>query len=205
VKHPDVDGFAAIAFGGLVLIAIATIVLHFLPTGYNPLTQAVSDYAVGPYSALMMSGFFAGGIGNMSLAVALGKNQTFSEKYRAGAVLVFLAGAALFVLGFFPTDIEGSSMMTTHGLVHSIISLVVFIAWPVGMLLVSYTLGRGQFLASVLALVIAGTFFALNAGLALRVGWTGGAHFHCSTTRLGALRIISNLEEYPASIIEKLT
>jgi hypothetical protein len=35
------------------------------------------------------------------------------------------------------------------------------------MLLVSYTLRRGQFLASVLALVIAGTFFALNAGLAL--------------------------------------
>jgi hypothetical membrane protein len=171
VKHPGVNGFAAIAFAALALIAITTILLHFLPTGYNPVTQAVSDYAVGPYSVLMMFGFLAGGIGNMSLAVALGKHQTFSAKfYRVGAVLVFVAGAALFTLGFFPTDIEGSSVTTSHGLVHSIVSLLVFITWPVGMLLVSYSFGRIQFLASILALVIAGAFFGLNAALALGAG-----------------------------------
>jgi hypothetical protein len=168
VKHPRVDAIAAIALGGLVLIAIITILLHFLPTGYNPVTQAVSDYAVGPYSALMMFGFFAGGIGNMSLAMALRKDQTFSAKsYRVGRPLIFVAGAVLFMLGFFPTDIEGSPFMTTHGLVHSILSQVVFISWPVGMLLVSYAPVRRQFLASLLGLAIAGTFFGLNAGFAL--------------------------------------
>ena len=56
--------FAALAIGGLGYFVTTVVALHFLPTGYNLVTQVVSDYGVGRYSFLMMVGFLAGGVPN---------------------------------------------------------------------------------------------------------------------------------------------
>ena len=39
----------AIAVVGAVVCLGSIVVLHVLPTGYNPVRNAVSDYGVGPY------------------------------------------------------------------------------------------------------------------------------------------------------------
>jgi hypothetical membrane protein len=161
--------FAVLALIGLGSIASITIALHFLSTGYNPVTQVVSDYAIGNYSSLMMIGFLTGGIGNISLGLTLSHLASASKLHKIGASLLLVAGLALFIVGLFPTDLEGSSV-TTHGIIHSIVSQIIFITWPVGMLIVSYRLGRKRFTMSFLALVGAGVFFALDKALSLNIG-----------------------------------
>lgn len=51
----------------------ALIVLHVLPTGYNPIRDAVSDYGVGPYRAWFWLQAVAGGVACLALAIALSR------------------------------------------------------------------------------------------------------------------------------------
>jgi len=49
-----------LAPGAMILILVylvAAIALHLLPTGFNPVTHELSDYANGPYGWLMTVGF----------------------------------------------------------------------------------------------------------------------------------------------------
>lgn len=43
------EAFSIIAALATVVQAVALVVLHLLPTGYDPVRDAVSDYGVGPY------------------------------------------------------------------------------------------------------------------------------------------------------------
>ena len=43
------EAFGIIAALATTVQAVALIVLHLLPTGYNPVRDAVSDYGVGPH------------------------------------------------------------------------------------------------------------------------------------------------------------
>jgi hypothetical protein len=42
------EAFSIVAALATVLQACALVALHFLPTGYDPVGDAVSDYGVGP-------------------------------------------------------------------------------------------------------------------------------------------------------------
>jgi hypothetical protein len=55
------EAFSIVAAAATVLQAAALIVLHFLPTGYNPVRDAVSDYGVGPYRGWFWLQAVAGG------------------------------------------------------------------------------------------------------------------------------------------------
>ncbi|MDA4124915.1 MAG: DUF998 domain-containing protein [Thaumarchaeota archaeon] len=156
---------AFIAAGGIGFFALVIFVLHFEPTGYNPLTQAVSDYAVGSFAWEMQLGFYIGGIGLATLGV-LNYLSAKARSSKVGSALLFLAGIALFTVGAFPTDLEGTPA-TLHGIMHSVISQVVFSAGPIGMVLISYAVGRRPFLATLVAWLTAGGFFALVTALSL--------------------------------------
>jgi hypothetical protein len=43
------EAFGIVAALATTVQAVALIVLHLLPTGYNPVRDAVSDYGVGPH------------------------------------------------------------------------------------------------------------------------------------------------------------
>ena len=51
----------------------ALIVLHVLPTGYNPIRDAVSDYGVGRYRAWFWLHAVAGGLSCLALGIALAR------------------------------------------------------------------------------------------------------------------------------------
>ena len=56
--------------GAMILILVypvAAITLHLLPTGFNPVTHELSDYANGPYGWLMTVGFLGLGLGSLLL------------------------------------------------------------------------------------------------------------------------------------------
>jgi hypothetical protein len=46
------EAFSTAAALATAVLGRALIVLHLLPTGYNPVRDAVSDYGVGPQQAL---------------------------------------------------------------------------------------------------------------------------------------------------------
>lgn len=45
-------GLSIISFVAFIIYFVCLISLHFLPTGYSPLLNTVSDYSVGRYSRL---------------------------------------------------------------------------------------------------------------------------------------------------------
>ena len=47
-----INAFSIIAALATAVQAVALIMLHLLPTGYNPVRDAVSDYGVGPQQTL---------------------------------------------------------------------------------------------------------------------------------------------------------
>ncbi len=126
---------------GILDFGITVVALHFLPTGYSPLTEAVSDYGVGAYAAWMDAAFLGLGVGTVALAFALTRLVPSFGPGRIGVVLLGAAGVCIFGTGFFPTDLEGSPA-ATMGIVHSLLSGVAFFALIFGSFLVSRSFRR---------------------------------------------------------------
>jgi len=161
--------FSLVALVGILYFGLAVLALHLLPTGYDPLTHAVSDYAVGAYGPVMDSAFVAFGIGVFSLAIALSRPDSSSVvRSRLGVPLLSLAGACLFAVGFFPTDLEGAPATTT-GDIHTSLSAIVFLAMVVSLPVLSRAFGRSEKLRSyrrfslALAIVVVALFFVADA------------------------------------------
>jgi hypothetical protein len=119
--------FSIVALVGIIYFGCVVAFLHFLPTSYNPVTQAVSDYGVGQYAVLMDSAFFAIGIGTIALAFSLSRFDMLGRLGKVGVLSLSIAGVCFFAVGFFPTDLEGAPL-TTIGSIHTFLSAVVFLA-----------------------------------------------------------------------------
>jgi len=116
----------------------------------------------------MSLGFFIGGIGVAALAFAIYGGNEHRLATRVGAAFLLVAGLALFVVGAFPTDVEGSPV-TSHGTIHNLLSQVVFTLGPIGILLVSASRGRKWFLPTLSAFILTGAFFATEGILSLNM------------------------------------
>lgn len=160
---------ALVGLAGLAYFGMTVLVLHFEPTGYNPVTQAVSDYAVGPFGYLMSAGFFLGGVGVVALGFALALRRSLRRMFRLGSFMFVVAGLALISVAFFPTDLEGAAS-TLHGTLHSLLSQIVFSFGPIGMLLVSYTRGRRWFVLTLSLYAATGAYLSANLALSLGAG-----------------------------------
>ena len=57
----------------------ALITLHLLPTGYSPVRDAVSDYGVGRYRGWFWLQAVAGGVGCLTLGIALAELHPFTR------------------------------------------------------------------------------------------------------------------------------
>jgi Protein of unknown function (DUF998) len=102
----------------------ALIVLHVLPTGYDPIRDAVSDYGVGPYRAWFWLQAVAGGLACLALGIALVRLHPFTPTQVVVALIV-TAAARLFI-PFFATDQGDSRFQTAHGVIHMILAVLAF-------------------------------------------------------------------------------
>jgi hypothetical protein len=73
------EAFSIVAALATAVQAVALIVLHLLPTGYNPVRDAVSDYGVGPYRGWFWLQAVAGGVGCLALGIALAQLHPFTR------------------------------------------------------------------------------------------------------------------------------
>jgi hypothetical membrane protein len=159
---------ALMAILGMGYFGLTVLVLHFLPTGYDPVRQFVTDYAVGQYALEMELGFFAFGAGVAALAIAIALAND-SRIQRFGASMLFFTGVCLFLVGLFPTDVEGAAV-TLHGEIHFVLSSVVFILTPISILLVSYGKGRRWFVTALSSLILAGIIVPVTVTPTLGAG-----------------------------------
>jgi hypothetical protein len=106
------SGFAILA---AALAAVALIVVHFLPTGVNPISEAVSDYGAGKYKNFYRVAAFWLGASGLLLAISLG--EAIFPKPTLVIVMLLIFAATRATITIFPTDLpdeEESSVGRAH-------------------------------------------------------------------------------------------
>ena len=144
---------------GIVVYVVLNVIAQLLPPHYSPLTQAISDLAVGPYGWLMAVIFLLFSV--LSLAFLLGYIWGTSKEGRSRVGLIFLTIWSVLpgVLAFFPTDIVDANgypgsmqaihMTTTlHGMLHIVLSLIAFSSGMLATLFISLRFSRDERLRS---------------------------------------------------------
>jgi hypothetical protein len=117
-----------IVLGGIViagsLVCLGSVlILHFLPTGYNPIRSAVSDYGVGRYRIWHRTAVLSlAAAGFATVIASLG-----TIRPEPASVIAFLGVfvIARILIPLFPTDIEGQPHTRT-GRVHWVLAIAAF-------------------------------------------------------------------------------
>lgn len=125
-----------LAVVGIVLYAALDIVAQLLPPHYNPISQAESDLAVGPYGYVMTINFVVRGLLTFAFLAGLVGATRLGKNARLGVVLLAIWGAGAFILAAFPTDV--GSVVTVHGTIHNLTALVAFTGGAFGTLALSF-------------------------------------------------------------------
>ena len=116
------------AAGCCVAAGLVLVRLHLLPTGRDPLVEAVSDYGVGAYDRHYRA---------MVILLGLGAGLLVAGLARAGGAtdgsLAFLAAfaAARVAIAWFMTDPPGGTT-TTEGRIHVVLAAIAFTAIAFG-------------------------------------------------------------------------
>jgi hypothetical protein len=119
----------ALIFAGISFLASASylallIIFHFLPTGYNPISQPVSNYGVGKYAYLFRIYLWASVIAAIAFACALAVSGSLPISQWIFTLLILLAVSRLGI-SLFPTDIQGRPH-TRNGVLHYIFAILTF-------------------------------------------------------------------------------
>ena len=100
-------------------------VLHVLPTGYNPVRHAVSDYAVGRYRPVFTASLYVSSVAVLTLAFALLSGVGTPPLTTHALACLLLIPLARIGMTLFPTTLEGQPISRT-GLLHYLFSIAAF-------------------------------------------------------------------------------
>lgn len=113
--------FATLAMVGVVIYVVVDVVLQMLPPYYDPIREAESNLAVGPFGWIMSINFFGRAILCACAILAIARVGESTRARRVGIALFAVAGFCSGALAFFPTDIHpdgGVATSTTSGAIH---------------------------------------------------------------------------------------
>ncbi len=113
---------SAVALVAVAVAAAAHVRVHLLPTGRNPVRDAVSDYGAGPYRAWYRTTVVGLAIASGSLTVAFARDGGPGAGSLA-ALAVF--AAARLAIAWFPVDLPGEPATPT-GRVHNLLAVAAF-------------------------------------------------------------------------------
>ncbi len=131
--------FARLSLAGIALYVVLDIIAQVLPPHYNPISQAESDLAVGPFGVVMAVNFVVRGLLSVAAVTALQSSLPDKARSRAGEFLLSIWAIGAIILAFYPTDLQGQHA-TVHGLIHLAVALVAFVTGAIGELLLSLRL-----------------------------------------------------------------
>ncbi len=131
---------ALVAIVGIVLYIVIDVIAQLLPPHYNPISQAESDLAVGPYGYLMTINFIIRGLLSLLLLIGLARSLSAQDRSLVGLILLGVWAVGALLLALFPTDIAGSGHVTLHGLIHLFVASIAFVCGAIGEFLLSLRL-----------------------------------------------------------------
>jgi hypothetical protein len=119
-----VDTSSVIALVAVSAQLALLVALHVLPTKYDPVRDAISDYGVGDYRGWFWAQLVAGALACTSVAIALTGLHPYVPT--VVVVLLFANAAARLLMPAFPTDQPGSRFETVKGKIHMVLAVVAF-------------------------------------------------------------------------------
>ncbi|WP_309072845.1 DUF998 domain-containing protein [Arthrobacter sp.] len=125
--------YAAAAMAGVVIYAVVDVVLHLLPPHYNPISDAESNLAVGPFGWIMNLNFLGRAAMTFCLMAAVSRAGLATGLRRTGSWLLAVGGVCSGVLAFFSADIHaagasGLRVSTAEGTIHLYVAACGFLA-----------------------------------------------------------------------------
>jgi hypothetical protein len=116
--------FGVIALLAVFVQAVLLITLHLLPTKYDSVHDAISDYGVGDFRRYFWAQLVAGGTACVAVGLSLASLHPYVPTF--AVAMLFANGAARFLMPAFPTDQSGSRFQTASGRVHMFLAIVAF-------------------------------------------------------------------------------
>ena len=178
---------------GVLYFIMAVVILHSLRPDLNPVTHAVSNYAVGPFGLLMTSAFFMLALSEFALAQGLVRGLARSRRAIVSVVLLNLAAVGLVVTGLFHSDVNvPRPPASASALVHWTGAGISFLSLMISIFLLSGCFkddARWQSIYRLSYVWGAGIVLALAAYGALAIiDWTGiGERIYIATSILWLL------------------
>jgi hypothetical membrane protein len=121
----DVLVLALVSVVGSLVYAGLVLALHFLPTGYDFVHNAVSDYGVGRYAPWFQVSLWAGSIAVLALAIGLTLEPGAPPLVTRSLVFLGLVSACRIGESLFPTTVEGQRLTRT-GALHYVFAILTF-------------------------------------------------------------------------------
>ena len=112
-----------IAIVGTAACLVTLVVLHALPTGLSPLTNAVSQYGITSYRLGYRVQTIAMGIAAIAAAIGISKLRIGGGQLVVALLVIF--GAARLAISWFPLDVPGTAR-TASGSRHGVLALAAF-------------------------------------------------------------------------------
>jgi small-conductance mechanosensitive channel len=127
------------AFACIAVFPLVVAVLHLVQAGrYHPLSEAVSELALGRAGWLMAIAFCSLGTGTLLLASTLRRVATHP---RVAPMLIAISGLLSFVSAFVHAD-GPNAATTTHGQIHQFVGVATFVLMIAGMFALVRSLRR---------------------------------------------------------------
>ena len=162
---------ARAAAGAIAVFPAIVVVLHVVQRAdYHPLSQAVSELALGRDGWLMAVAFCSLATGTILLAAML---HRLDSRPRVGPALVAIAGALSYVSAFVHAD--GPHGTTTHGQVHQAVGIATFILLVASMFAIIRPLRRDQRFSPLAAPTLVWAVAAVGGFFLIPL--SGSAHF----------------------------
>jgi hypothetical protein len=133
---------ALLAIVGVADFLLILAALHFVRPDVNPVSEPMSNYAVGPYGFLLAAADI--GICLAALALMFGLYLGIAPPGRsyAGLFLLGVYGVSGLLAGIFPIDVGGGA--TTVGTIHNIVGNIAFFGFPIAVILLSLGMGKDE-------------------------------------------------------------
>ena len=153
----------------------AIALLHVLRTDYDPGYRFLSEYAIGPYGALMISTFFALSVGSFALSFGLWRSVSSRLRFLPGLLLWLTWACTVFLAGIYPGDLQGLPP-TRSGQIHAQMAMIGFPSATLALPLISFFLRweqkwRSVWLVSVaLSVAVITCFLAIDQLAEIRFG-----------------------------------
>lgn len=129
---------ARLGFAGIAAFPLIVTVLHVVQAGdYHPVSQAVSELALGRAGWLMAVAFCSLATGTLCLALVL---RRVDPRPRVAPWLIGASALPTYASAFVHAD--GPGPTTTHGQIHQALGIVTFILLIAGMFSVVRAFGR---------------------------------------------------------------